>query len=468
MMQMMSGLMVAGAVSALARLGVPDFLEAGPQTAEELAPKVGAQAVPLFRLMRATASVGVLVEGADRKFSQTPLSAVLCTNAKPSLRGWAIMLSQEWHVRGWDHLEYCVRTGKQAMDDIYGKSAFEWDLPNPDAAGIFNQAMTDLSMLDSPGVAEALSLEGIGTLVDVAGGHGLLLATILGRNPGLKGVLYEIGQVIEGAKTGPLVPYLDRCRRWWAGICSRRCLRSADAYIMKHIIHDWPDELCLKILKGCRAGVKPGRKLLVVDDSDSRGQRFPSGQSFLDLEMLIFPGGQARTEQQFRDFVRRRRGGRLTRVIPTQERDFDCGGRGSVGFCTKAGRSCREAAWHGASQHIVSLHVWEWKARCRSSCGGTATVDRDEMKIRVEEKVTACIIARDLLDNFGKAVHAVLVLHEEQFLAIVEGDAEAGRFDLLIHEALEHKQNTKYAYLMHLDRHGCSLQTYEESDTRGT
>jgi hypothetical protein len=315
MMQMLSGMMVAGAVSALARLGVPDLLEDGPKSAEELAPHVGAQAVPLFRLMRATASVGVLAEGPEGKFSQTPLSAVLCTNARPSLRGWATMISQEWHMRGWDHLEYCVRTGKQAAEDIYGKLAFEWFGENPEAGAIFNQAMTDLSMLDSPGIAAAYSFQGIGALVDVAGGHGLLLATILAKNPGLKGTLYEIASVIEGAKTGPLAPYLDRCELV-SGDMFASVPPAADAYVMKHIIHDWPDELCLKILRGCRAGVKPGGKLLVVDDVIPPGNDFHPGK-FLDLEMLIFPGGHERTEQQFRDLFAAA-GWKLTRVIGTQ------------------------------------------------------------------------------------------------------------------------------------------------------
>src|SRR5690348_10367707 len=88
MMQLVNGVMLSGAVCALARLGIPDLLESGPQTADELAPKAGAKPGPLYRLMRATASVGVLAEGPDGKFSQTPLSAVLCTSAKPSLRGW--------------------------------------------------------------------------------------------------------------------------------------------------------------------------------------------------------------------------------------------------------------------------------------------------------------------------------------------------------------------------------------------
>src|SRR5271170_8319831 len=201
MLQLLNGAHVAGAVSCLAQLGIPDLLEAGPQSAEELAKQVGAQPEPLYRLMRATASVGVLAEGPDGKFSQTPMSAALRSTGPISLRGWAIFQSQELHMRGWDHLEYCVRTGKQALEKIYGKAAFELFGEMPEAAAIFNQAMTDLSRLDSPAVAQAYSFEGIRTIVDVAGGHGLLLATVLQANPGMKGILYEIPQVIEGASS---------------------------------------------------------------------------------------------------------------------------------------------------------------------------------------------------------------------------------------------------------------------------
>jgi C-methyltransferase len=175
LMQIFSGGMIAGAVSALARLGIPDLLDSGPKSAEELAPQAGAQPGPLYRLMRATACVGVLTEGPDGKFSQTPMSAALrsagTSNRGVSLRGWASMQSQEWHARGWEHLEYCVRTGKQALEKIYGKPAFDLFADKPDAAAIFNQAMTDLSRLDSPAVAEAYSFEGIRSIIDVGGGH---------------------------------------------------------------------------------------------------------------------------------------------------------------------------------------------------------------------------------------------------------------------------------------------------------
>jgi hypothetical protein len=114
----MGGAFIAGAVSCLARLGVPDLVEHGPKSAEEIAGQIGVQPAALYRLMRATASVGVLSEGTDGGFSETPLSGVLRSNANPSLRAFATMSGREWHGRGWSELEYCVRTGKQAPEEI--------------------------------------------------------------------------------------------------------------------------------------------------------------------------------------------------------------------------------------------------------------------------------------------------------------------------------------------------------------
>jgi O-methyltransferase domain/Dimerisation domain len=313
-MQLVLGGMISGAVGALARLGVPDHLDAGPLSAGELAPKVGAEPGPLYRLMRACASVGVLSEGPDGKFSQTPMSAILRSSGPISLRGWAMFSSHEVHHQGWEHLEYCVRTGKQALPKIYGKQPFELMQERHDIAAVFNQAMTDLSRLDSPAVAAAYSFEGIRSLMDVAGGHGLLLATILQHHPHLRGTLYEIPSVIEGARNGPLQPLMNRCALV-EGDMFTSIPPGSDAYIMKHIIHDWPDELSVKILKGCRAGVNPGGKLLVVDSVIQPGNDFDAGK-FLDLEMLIFPGGLERTETQFRELFAAS-GWRLSRIIPT-------------------------------------------------------------------------------------------------------------------------------------------------------
>lgn len=313
-LQILNGGHVAGAVACLAQLGIPDLLDGAPRSSEELAKKVGADPRALYRLMRATACAGVLSEGPEGMFSQTPQSAVLRSDAKPSLRAFAIMYGREWHGIGWSHLEYCVRTGKQALEKVYGQQVFEFLRQRPQEAEIFNGAMTDLSMLDSPAVAAAYDFSGLRSIVDIAGGHGLLLATILQKAPQLRGTLYEMPHVLEGAKNGPLKPFLDRCT-FTSGDMFSEVPADADAYIMKHIIHDWSDELCIKLLKACRAGVNAGGKLLVVDSAIQPGNDF-SPSKFLDLQMLIFPGGQERTEKQFAALLVAA-GWRLTRIIPT-------------------------------------------------------------------------------------------------------------------------------------------------------
>lgn len=312
--QLLNGGYIAGALACVAQLGIPDLVEHGPKSADELARAIGADPSALYRLLRSTACVGVLSEGADGKFSETPMSAVLRSNANPSLRSFASMSGRDWHARGWAHLEYCVRTGKQALDKVYGTPIFQYFAQHPEEAQAFNQAMTDLSTLDSPAVADAYSFGEIHSIVDVGGGHGLLLATILARNPHLKGTLYEVPHVVEGAKNGPLKPVMDRCTLA-SGDMFSTVPAGADAYIMKHIIHDWPDDVCIKILKACRKAVNPGGKLLVVDNVILPGNEFAPGK-FLDIQMLIFPGGCERTEKQFRELFAAS-GWKLSRVIPT-------------------------------------------------------------------------------------------------------------------------------------------------------
>jgi hypothetical protein len=317
-LQLLNGAFVAGAVSCLAQLGIPDLVEAAPKSAEELARQIGADPQALYRLMRATASVGMLSEEPDGKFSQTPMSAVLRSNATPSLRSFAMMGGRDWHGRGWSHLEYCVRTGRQALEQIYGAHLFEFLKQHPEEGQIFNDAMTELSMIDGPAVAEAYNFEGIRSIVDVGGGHGLLLATILERNLPLRGTLYEVPHVIDGAKNGPLKALMERCT-FASGDMFSSTPAGADAYIMKHIIHDWPDDLCVRLLKACRKGVNSGGKLLVVDSVIQPDNEFSPGK-FFDLEMLIFPSGCERTEEQFRALLTAA-GWQLNRIIPTTAAD---------------------------------------------------------------------------------------------------------------------------------------------------
>ena len=304
----------SSAVCALAELGVPDHLESGPRSVEELAEAVGAQPDLLYRLMRATASVGVLAETPDGKFEQTPRSEVLRTDARPTMRYVGKFNQDEWHIRGWGHLAETVRTGQRPIEAIYGLPAFEYFGKNPDVGANFNQAMTDLSTVDAPAVAHAYDFRGLGTLTDVGGGHGLLLATVLAYNPDLKGQLFDLPHVIAGASGGPTEAVKDRVT-FSEGDMFESVPAGSDAYMMKYIIHDWPDDLCIKILRNCRDGVNDGGKLLVID-SVVPTDGTPHVSMISDLEMMLFPSGKERTASEFSDLFADS-GWQLKRILPT-------------------------------------------------------------------------------------------------------------------------------------------------------
>jgi hypothetical protein len=312
---MILGKWVSSAISAAAHFGIADHLESGPKSPGELAVLTKTQERPLYRLLRANASVGVFTELEDGRFAQTPLSEPLRTNAQPCVRHMAMMLTDDWHIRCWEQLPWCVETGKPASYKLHGTGMFDWMGQHPERTGNFNQAMTDLSSGDAAAVVQSYDFSRFEHIVDVAGGHGTLLAAILGQAPKLRGTLFEMPHVIEGAKkAGILERFSDRCTLE-SGSFFESVPTGADAYFMKYIIHDWYDPECIKILGNCRKGIRPGGRLLVVDQVvPARNE--PGVAKLMDLEMLVLPGGMERTEQEFRELFAAS-GFRLERIIPT-------------------------------------------------------------------------------------------------------------------------------------------------------
>jgi hypothetical protein len=312
---MILGKWVSSAISAAAHFGIADHLEAGPKSPRELAALTGTQEHPLYRLLRANASVGVFRELEDGRFAQTALSEPLRTDAIPCVRHMAMMLTDDWHIRAWEQLPWCVETGQPASYKLYGMGMFDWMAQHPGKTGNFNQAMTDLSSGDAGAVVESYDFSRFEHIVDVAGGHGALLAAILDQAPKLRGTLVEMPHVIEGAReAGLLDRFANRCTLEAASMFES-VPPDADAYIMKFIIHDWYDAECVKILGNCRKGIRPGGRLLVVDQVvPARNE--PGAAKLMDLEMLVLPGGMERTEKEFRELFAAS-GFRLERIIPT-------------------------------------------------------------------------------------------------------------------------------------------------------
>lgn len=316
MLQMISGFWISRAIYIIAKLGIADHLAGGPKTADEIAAATNANAGAIYRVFRALSSVGVLTVDADQRFGLTPLSETLRTDAPGSLRAFATVELGEEHYPAWGELLYSVKTGGIAFDKHFGMPIWEFFAKNPENARTFDDAMTNVSLAVKDAVLASYDASTIRKLVDIAGGHGSLLASILKANPEMKGVLFDLPDVAEGARNRIEAEGLsDRCEVV-AGDFFKSVPEGADAYIMKWIIHDWDDERSIAIFKNIRRAMAEGGKLLLVEAVVPAGNE-PHFSKFIDLNMLVMTGGRERTEEEYRQLLEAG-GFKLTKVIPTE------------------------------------------------------------------------------------------------------------------------------------------------------
>jgi hypothetical protein len=314
--QKLTGAWVAQAISVVATLGVADALAGGPQGVDALAAAANADAPSLYRVLRALASTGIFAEDEDGRFRLTPQAEPLRSDAPGSVRPFAIMLGEEWNWRPWGELLHSVRTGQPAFEHAYGTGIFQYMANQPEAAALFDAALTGRSAQDNQAVVAAYDFSVFRTVVDIGGGRGSLLATILLANPDVRGVLFEQAHVIPGARQ-----YLDaaglgpRCELV-AGDFFESVVAGGDAYVLKWILHDWDDERARRILERWRQGMPATGRLLVVETVIPPGND-PSSGKLTDLAMLVWTGGKERTETEFRALLAAA-GFELTRVIPTR------------------------------------------------------------------------------------------------------------------------------------------------------
>jgi hypothetical protein len=312
-----TGYWLSQMVFVAARLGVADVLARGPRTPAAIAKRVGADPVALRRVLRALASVGIFAETKDGRFRLTPTAATLRSDVPGSLRSFALMMVDDYNWEGWRELLWGVQTGGLPFDHVYGMPVFEYLRAHPEKDRMFSESMASISGPENAAVALAYDFSRFGTLVDVGGAHGHLLATILRRHRRLRGILYDQPQVVAGAAASGFITaraVADRCTVQ-GGDFFVEVPTGADAYLMKYIIHDWNDEQCAGILSRCRDAMAPGGRMLVVEHVIGRGNR-PDWAKLLDINMMVLPGGQERTREEFRALFERA-GLRLIRVHPT-------------------------------------------------------------------------------------------------------------------------------------------------------
>jgi hypothetical protein len=314
-MHIASGAMITKALGVAAELRIADFVHDGRVHTDQLAEATGAHARSVYRVLRSLASLGIFRETASQTFENTPISELLRSDVPNSMRNTAMFMAAPWHYNVFENLKHSVMTGEPAWETTHGEEVFDWLAGRPEEAQIFNNCMSELSFGAAPPIVEGYDFSGIGTLADIAGGHGYLLSQILKANPGVRGILFDMAPVIEGADaTLEQNGVADRVEKISGDFFKE--VPAADAYIMKHIIHDWDDGRSVTILKNIhRAMIGEGKVLLAEMVVPEGNDLHPS--KVLDLEMLAAPGGVERTEQEYRDLYAAA-GFRLSRIVPTR------------------------------------------------------------------------------------------------------------------------------------------------------
>jgi len=307
---------VSRAVYAVARLGIADLLKDEPRDAEHLAAATDTHAPTLRRVLRSLASVGLFRTDEQDRFALTTLGAALQSDAPGAARSTVIALAGEWMWAAWGEVLHAVRTGETGLQKALGVSEYQYLAQHPEEASHFNAAMIGFHGDEPAAIVESYDFSGMRRVVDVGGGSGNLLGTILTANPNVRGVLLDRPQVVPDAERNlSAVGVTDRCQVA-GGDFLEAVPDGGDVYIVSHCIHNWDEPSCVRILANCRRAMQQAGRLLIIEAVVRPGDE-PDPAKILDLAMLLIPGGQERSQEEYRILLEKA-GFRLTRVVPTR------------------------------------------------------------------------------------------------------------------------------------------------------
>mgnify|MGYP000129579055 CR=1 FL=1 len=296
--RLLAGYQVTQALHVAAVLGVADLLGDGPRPVAELATETGSDADALYRLLRTLAALGVLHEGEERRFALAPAGEALRSDVPDSIAGWAAFVGRPSYWQAWGALLHSVRTGENAFRQVHGTDVWRYRAERPEESVAFDRAMASLTRRAETSLLEAYDFGRFGTVVDVGGGNGTLLAAVLLRHPSLQGVLFDQPHVAEGARaTLATAGVADRCRVV-GGSFFDAVPEGGDAYVLKMIVHDWEDAEAVAILSSCRAALAGDGVVLVVERVLG-GPNETLDVKLSDLNMLVAPGGRERTAAEY-------------------------------------------------------------------------------------------------------------------------------------------------------------------------
>lgn len=312
MFEMIAGMWRSQAISVAARLGVADVIKNGEMHYEAIAKQVGAHPESLYRLLRALSSDEIFIETKEGYFKLSAYGQCLREDSPGSVKAMAVFQGQYQWLH-WGELHHSVVTGETTLEKTRGMGLFDFMAKTPGAQTSFDQFMTIVSKIETESILTAFDFSRFRTLADVGGGHGFFLSSILRAYPRLKGILFDQPHVVKGSSE-QLRGLEDRCEVV-GGSFFEEIPEGADAYMMKHIIHDWEESLCLKILKNVRTKI-PSNGTLLLFETVVTPPREAHFSKLLDLEMLVAVGGKERTEKQYAELLGKA-GFRLKRVVPT-------------------------------------------------------------------------------------------------------------------------------------------------------
>jgi predicted O-methyltransferase YrrM len=297
--RLMGGYRVSQGIYVVARLGIADLLKDGPLSSDALAEATGMCGPALYRLLRFLTGAGLFREVAPGHFALTPLGAGLRTDVPESLAHTVLMLLDDAHWSAWGQLRYSVQTGKTAFGHVHEMEFFDYIGQHPASVAVFHRAMTSSTARSGAAITQAYDFAGIRRLVDVGGGHGLFLATILQAHPAMRGVLFDRPEVIQGATTTlEAAGVADRCEIV-GGDFFATVPPGGDAYLLRQIIHDWDDAQAAAILTHCRRAMRASGRLLVIERAVAPDHSQGPGVLHLDMEMLVNLGGVQRTDAEY-------------------------------------------------------------------------------------------------------------------------------------------------------------------------
>ena len=320
MLNLINGFHVARALYIAARLGLADLVkDDAASDCKALATLTATDAPSLYRVMRVLVSAGVFEMDERERVSLNPLAETLLKDAPGSLQSWAISQIGDDPYKAWGDLMYGVRTGGVAFEHVFGCDSWTYRAGHPESAKDFDEGMASFIGAHNEAVLASYPFASVRKIVDVGGGDGKLITTLLTANPAMKGVLFEQPRVIERARQRIAEEGLAACCEVVAGDMFESIPPGGDAYLLSRVIHDWDDERAIAILRNCRSAMAPAAKLLLVERVIPARIENSAAMRVLvvsDLHMMVMNGGRERTEAQYRALFAAT-GLNLTRVVST-------------------------------------------------------------------------------------------------------------------------------------------------------